>query len=202
MTIWRRLRIAHGIGALAVLFAIAFAPDLVGALLTIEIADTVRDLAGPFAALSLGFVVLLWLLNPVSSTVQPLVSEPPEEIHGRQTPRAGASFDEAVATALHGDDGAAGAQTTVNERLRTTAVGLYAVTSGCSQGEAIAAVERGTWTDDPRAAAYLGEDPTVPLRLRVWDFLRPGNTRRHQITHTLAALERLDNRTDGEAEDV
>lgn len=58
-------------------------------------------------------------------------------------------------------------------------------------------VADGTWSDDPRAAAYLadGETPTVPPATRLRDWLS-GERRQRRVRATVRELRRLDPGTD------
>lgn len=49
----------------------------------------------------------------------------------------------------------------VRDRVRETAVRTVARADGCSRAEARRRVHKGTWTDDPAAAAFLAEDGDV-----------------------------------------
>ncbi|ELZ25799.1 hypothetical protein C475_10079 [Halosimplex carlsbadense 2-9-1] len=50
-----------------------------------------------------------------------------------------------------------------------------------------AALATGEWTDDPRAAAYLGDDVPLPVRIRVADWAG-GDPYRRQVEATVAEL--------------
>lgn len=78
---------------------------------------------------------------------------------------------------------------TVEEEIRTVATRVVAETEDCSPGEAAAMLDAGTWTDDPRAASFLGTDaaPEPPLRTRFSDWLSGEAYDRH-VEHTVDEL--------------
>lgn len=70
---------------------------------------------------------------------------------------------------VHGH-GLYGSRSHLQRELRTLAVEAL-VDRGHDRETAERLVETGEWTDDPRAAAFLGRDaPPVPLRLRIHDW--------------------------------
>lgn len=90
----------------------------------------------------------------------------PEDIY--QVPQPGHQFDEFV----EGSDGIAqrvfgSRQEAVRRRVEQTALATLMRTEGMSRSEAQTAIARGTWTDDPQAAAFLSEHrtPSVGQRL-------------------------------------
>jgi hypothetical protein len=80
----------------------------------------------------------------------------------------------------------------LRSRLAATAAAAYAEAESADRERARRAVETGSWTDDPVAAAVLAADgptPPVAARLRLW--LAPGRERRRRIERTVRAIERL-----------
>ncbi|MCG1003523.1 MULTISPECIES: hypothetical protein [Halobacterium] len=85
----------------------------------------------------------------------------------------GQPVDGALDRIADGGDAFAGdARPRIRDRVHETAVRACAQTRGVSRDEAAAVVARGEWTDDPVAAAFLGDEraPRYPLgeRLRGW----------------------------------
>jgi hypothetical protein len=80
--------------------------------------------------------------------------------------------------------------------LRDTAVGVYASVTETDSETARALIERGEWTEDTVASAFLaganGQTSSVVARLRLW--LIPERERRHRIERTIAAIEHLRDR--------
>ncbi len=74
----------------------------------------------------------------------------------------------------------------INERLETAAVETIVRKSGCTEREAREALEAGTWTDDPVAAAYFtGKLEETSLRRRIG--LALSSEARHQRRANRAA---------------
>lgn len=113
---------------------------------------------------------------------------PPEEETADQQTLTATTVDDDIAEAIDvGDD----ALTAVREQLRLTAISTYAVATDTPRDTAQAAIERGTWTEDPLAATFLGgpagPEPSLWLRIRLW--LVPARERRRRIERTLVAIE-------------
>jgi hypothetical protein len=79
-------------------------------------------------------------------------------------------------------------------RVSTTKRGLAADT-------ARDAVQSGTWTDDPVAAAFLADDLRQPLDERLRAAIDPGAAHVRRVRRTLAAIDAIaDGTVDGDAE--
>lgn len=59
----------------------------------------------------------------------------------------------------------------VRDRIREAAIGALVTHEGYDYAAARAAVEAGTWTDDPAASSFLSTDGRYPPRLRLEAFL-------------------------------
>ena len=70
---------------------------------------------------------------------------------------------------------------------------------GMDSGTATAAIERGEWTHDPVAAAFLGTEaaPDFPFSQRLLGWLVPGYALERRIEHTVTALEAIAEGEDG-----
>ena len=79
------------------------------------------------------------------------------------------------------------------ESLRPIAATAYGNRAGVTADEAMAAIEAGTWTDDPRAAAFLAAPagPSMPLWLWLLDLVRTADPFRRHLEGTLEEIERL-----------
>ncbi|WP_436907225.1 DUF7269 family protein [Halosimplex marinum] len=75
----------------------------------------------------------------------------------------------------------------VENRVRELAVEVLESETGADAEDAVELLETGEWTDDPRAAAYLGEDVTAPVRVRVADWAS-GDPYRRRVEATVAEL--------------
>lgn len=78
------------------------------------------------------------------------------------------------------------ASVNVERTTRSLAVDLLRTEAGYDLETARDALHEGTWTDDPRAAAYLGA-ATLPASVRVRDWLS-GEPERRQVEATVAEL--------------
>lgn len=200
-----RLRIAvfGALGTLITVLAAAavFAPDFV---------QRVEPLAG-FAA-TLGEVDRRQLLLLASALVGLFVSAaswratrsaraehdafdeataaPPEAVTTARQRLTAAGLEDEFAAAIDGDDDAA---EKVRNRLRETAAGAYARSTGCEVTEARTAVRNGTWTDDRAAAATLADEDgpvhTLASRLRLW--LDPESERERRFHRTVQEITDL-----------
>jgi len=79
----------------------------------------------------------------------------------------------------------------VRRRLTELAVATIAAREECTRAAASERVARGTWTDDPRAAAFLADDERAPLDVRIEDWLfGPPTERRARATVAEIAARR------------
>lgn len=110
-------------------------------------------------------------------------------------PRVGEAIDDRIED-LAGDDADAdrvreGVVGDVRRRLRETVVDAMVTGEGVDRETANESVREGTWTDDPRARAFLGGEaaPPMPVWLRIADWLRGAPSVR-RIEATVDAIER------------
>jgi len=102
----------------------------------------------------------------------------------------GQPVDGALDRIADGDDAfARDARPRVRERVRETAVRACERRAG-TRGDAAAVVARGEWTDDPVAAAFLGDEraPRYPLRERLRGWVHPGRAYRRRVERTVEAV--------------
>jgi len=116
---------------------------------------------------------------------------------GTTRQQLGATFDAQFATATDYGSAArngreAARQHTIAE-LRSLAQDAYQQAAGCDAETATAAIERGEWTTDRRAAGLLADDSgaSIPLRLWAWDLLVGRDPYVNSIDHTLTVLETI-----------
>ena len=78
-----------------------------------------------------------------------------------------------------------------SDRLTEAATAAVAADAGVDEETAAERVASGEWTDDPRAAAYLGEDgtPTVPPGMRLRDWFA-GERRPRQVRAAVREVQR------------
>jgi hypothetical protein len=122
---------------------------------------------------------------------------PPEEPQERSAAITGAEFDQSVA----GQETEIGdtwpyEEEQVRQRLAETLLAVDERANRRPPAETRAAIERGTWTDDPVAAAFLSAEASVSLpfreRLRAW--LTPRAAFARAVDRTVEAIGR---RVDG-----
>jgi len=104
----------------------------------------------------------------------------------------GQPVDGALDAIVDGTDAfARDARPRVRERVRETAV--RACASADREADAEAAVARGEWTDDPVAAAFLGDEraPRYPLRERLRGWVHPDRAFRRRVERTVDAVHDL-----------
>jgi len=150
-----------------------------------------------------GGLVVLWMLwtdagaapaadDPVAwADVGPLTEQSPERTPSEyplSTRSLSATLEQASQRARserHPDAGLA----VVRGQLRETLVAAL-VAGGTEREAAIAAIEAGTWTDDPVAAGALSEAywPSEPLRQRLRNWLFPGEEVRRRTRRAVAEI--------------
>lgn len=205
--------------ALAVVTLLAAALLAVGATLAIRPAvllGAIPELAALLAALDPGTAVLALLLVLVlvaptigiagrlgSGSPAPLVdsadeSDPASRLdESDDFPLVGESFQRDVALATAYEDRSRATRAEARERLvdslRPIAATTYANRAGLSLEDATAAVETGAWTDDPRAAAFLGGEggPSTPIWLWLIDLVSTADPFARSLERTVAEIERL-----------
>lgn len=207
--------------ALAFATLLAAALLAVGGILSVQpgvLLGAVPELEALLVALDPGLAVLALVLVLVvvaptvgiagrlrSSSTTPLVT-PAEESgsvrsqlaeEGDDYPVVGESFDRRIERATGYDDHARSTRETARERLveslRPIAATAYANRVGLTEAEATAAIEDGTWTADPRAAAFLAGDdgPSTPLWLWLIDLVSTTDPFVRSLERTIDEIDRL-----------
>lgn len=87
----------------------------------------------------------------------------------------GADLDERIGRMTAASHGGYASRRELRERVRTVAVAAVARDRNCSTAAAERAVEVGTWTDDPTAAAFLASDASYPIGVRLRAGIRDGH---------------------------
>lgn len=163
--------IALGVAIFGFAIAAILAPD-VGA--GLPIASAVDRAGSDYQLVSLfgvfAFLVILAVmaLRAIGGTHQ---ATPPDPERIQTAPRPGSGFDAVV------DDGIGfrerffgDREERIKERLRRTAAQLVMERDSCGREDAIGRIERGTWTENRTAAAFIagpeGPSPGVESRVR------------------------------------
>lgn len=114
-----------------------------------------------------------------------------------KAPVVGAAYDRTVALATtYGDrtrfDREA-ARAELVRSIRPIAANAYERNVGCHPETARRAVKRGTWTDEPKASAFLADEDGPALPIRVWlvDLLRTGAPYERSLDATLDEIVSL-----------
>ncbi|MFW6017221.1 MAG: DUF7269 family protein [Halapricum sp.] len=120
-----------------------------------------------------------------------MIDRPPEAVTARMPSRPGQAFDRHLdgdVDTSEAEEG--GTDRNVRDALRETAIETLVRQRGVEHGEARAAVERGYWTADRVAAAFLGS-PTQPLGARLRRWLDPERERRRRVNRTIEAIAQV-----------
>lgn len=125
----------------------------------------------------------LWVPRPV-----------PERAHYDEHRTAGDAVDSVFATDPGDPNALRSRRKTARGRIREIAVAVVAAAENCNPEAAAERIRDGTWTDDPRAAAFLGGSELAPLRIRIRDWAS-GERFERWATHAVAEIEAL---ADGE----
>ncbi|PGF16330.1 hypothetical protein CP556_09525 [Natrinema sp. CBA1119] len=206
---------------LAIVSVLAAASLAVGAAMAVRpalVLERVPELEAVLSALDPALVVLAMALVLVvfaptlgiagrlrSSATSPLV-EPtagsdldPSRFDDRAARRriVGESFDRWLEQATAYDDESRSAREDARRRLveslRPVAATAYANRAGLTEDDAMAAIEAGSWTDDPRAAAFLGgpDGPSTPLWLWLFDLVSAADPVVRSLEHAIDEIERV-----------
>lgn len=138
-------------------------------------------------ALAVGLVGTVLSLRAATGLDQ---ATPPAAEGVPSGPRPGEAFDRVVRDGpglralLAGDE-----RRRARDRLHEAAVRTEMRASNCTRETARERVATGEWTEDPAAAAFLGDEAT-PLRSRLAEALRGNATFRHRARRTADAVAR------------
>jgi hypothetical protein len=119
----------------------------------------------------------LWVPRPV-----------PERAHYDEHRTAGDAVDSVFTTDASDPDALQSRRETARGRIRETAITVVAAAENCDPETAAGRIRDGTWTDDPRAAAFLGGAKFAPLRIRIRDWAS-GEQFERWATHAVAEIE-------------
>lgn len=186
---------ALGLIGTALALGLVLVPTSVQSIRPVTLATSALPTENPEALLlGLGFVVGLAatvLTRAVSDhgggVSGSLVQAPPEVVQSTIPTRPGREFDRRLDRA-YGED-----LTAIREALRATAVETLVSQNGADPADARARIERGSWTDDQVATAFLGAQ-SQPLVARLRGWLDPAAEWERRVQRTVAAIERLEGR--------
>ena len=118
-------------------------------------------------------------------------AEPPEVESMLEYPRPGAAFDDVIRGAHGLGIDAARRRREGREDLAAVAIAVLEVTEGYSHEAADRALQEGTWTDDPLAAAcFASEPPSQGVRGLFSRYVDPRSRYEREFVHAIDALQR------------
>ncbi|XVH30530.1 DUF7269 family protein [Haloferacaceae archaeon DSL9] len=180
----RRLGVGAVVGAAVVVFGLA--------------AVVARDLAGvvplteTFVLLVGGLALLQGARYALGARYEQLVTVETGDPERRQSvPTPGDDFDSTLRGAITRRRGAVTQQRAVRTRLRNAAVETLVARGDADAETAAAAVEDGTWTADPVAAAFLGQSTSLPVGFRLRAYLSRRSAFQLGVERTVDELLRL-----------
>jgi len=192
---WTDPRVLKGIGTVALVGALVVAV-LPGLFASVTV---LRVLASPIPVFLLGALAVALAVQAFRAGGDEGRFEYSTPDYGDRdpadAPRVGRAIDEQIER-LRGDetDTSAVRDAVVSDawqHLRETAVETMVTVEGIDRETANARIRDGSWTDDPRAARFLGgeEAPPLPVWLRIADWLRGAPSVR-RIEATVEAIQR------------
>ncbi|WP_459195018.1 DUF7269 family protein [Halosimplex sp. J119] len=183
--------VAGVVGALSFVAAVAIAAGIGGP----RVDDAVGALAAPARLLVYFFAHLavalglwsLWTARSDSEEAGPTTLPAPRDADEISDRIVGGSVDETLQRLADPSEGIRlRGRIGVEREIRELAIDVLRNESDAGFEDVAVAIDEGTWTDDPRAAAYIG-DVELPVRLRVIDWAS-GDPYRRQVEATVAEL--------------
>lgn len=185
--------------------AILFLPELALSTQTVELvirlfaqADQTRPIV--FVALGIVFYIVVSSVSiggaaysqdsTVADKYSDAIENRPESVTANKRMVTACELDDELTTAA-----AEGGHKfkSVRETLVETAVSVRTTATNRDEGRSRADIQRGEWTDDQLAAAFLsgeaGPTPSLFSRFRLW--LVPTHERRRRIERSLSAIEEM-----------
>lgn len=188
---WRRVAIAVAVGGVAFAVWYGFAPGTFPAGLRgpLDALGVDRGLALAFAGAVAGVLGLLyaWLSEPGAGT--PITTDAGDRGE-RSVTVAGAALSAQYERAVENDGADVPGDDPLRRRLREVVVESHRHAQG-GRDAATEYVDRGDWTDDRYAAAFLTTTAAVdyPWYHRLYAWLYPGRAYERRVARTLAAVE-------------
>lgn len=196
------------LGSLATAFGagLLFVPDLLLGIGPVDASVSVAsELDTAVVGMLAGWIVVASLLiisrtPPATDRVDPQTSADPRFERAASSPPEQAATQTKAPTAAGVDSDIHSAVESGGEDLQEVRTLLYETAArACAERadmpvpDAETLVDRGEWTDDQVAAAFLagsdGPAPTLEMRLRLWAI--PTRERRRRVERTVTAIERV-----------
>ena len=163
--------------------ALAVVPGLAP---TVGVGDLLVTAVGTLALLGAVRIARDRLRAPVTWT------ETPEPEAPQSLPTPGDEFDATLADAAGYDRESVAARDRLRARLAAVATTVVARNEGIDEATARDRLADGTWTDDPHAAAFFGDDDSgVGIGVRARDLVRSEPVFVRRARRTVAVLTRL-----------
>jgi len=190
MGLMRTVAVLVGLVSLGAAVALLAAP---GEVANAGVGDAVEGTpVDTVAKLGLALVFgVLGLVSGLSRAEAGARSLPTPEMVGAQRSMAGSEIDSQLALVAE-DETSRQARARVRRGVRSVAVETLVDVDGVDEAEAERRLDAGTWTADPRARAFLGDEGVErpPLSVRVTDWLSADPTFTRRATATVEELER------------
>ena len=142
-----------------------------------------------------GVVVLgLYYLRSHPDQADRLIISGTDPEQPRNAPRiAGSEFEAAMTTAVRQIrlKGTAYEETNPYQTLRSLTERAVTLEHGCSQERAAVLVDAGEWTDDPIAAAFLGEEIDYPVRFHMLQWAQPATAYERAVERSVTAAQQV-----------
>ena len=187
----RRVRVgAAAVGVLALATALAVASGVGGERFADAVAAVVWP-ARPFVFFFAHFALVmgawsLWRGRSAPADDADIALPAPADDAGAGDRLVGDGVDAALA-ALGDTDRAGNGWKRVDVERRIRGIARDVLDAETAVDDVSAALDSGEWTEDPRAAAYLGDDVALPVRIRVADWAS-GDPHRRKVEATVAEL--------------
>lgn len=189
-----RILLGVGIGSLVLSFVIVFLPWAVPESTVEPLVGWVADPTTIFLLAGVAGVLALWSLRGGVVEEKDGIWQPrtePEKAHFYEHRTSGSNVDDGLGLSGNFELRARERRTrraTTRNHVRRAAIETLR-SEGYTGKEARKRLEDGSWTDDPRAAAFLGtSDASVPLRMRISDWAR-GETFDRRVERTVSELQ-------------
>jgi len=188
---WRRVAVGVALGGIAFAVGYGYAPALfpVAVRRSLDSLGVDRGLALAFAGAVAGVLGLLhaWLSEPDAGTS---IGDGTGDGRGRSVTVAGTELSAHYERAVENDGAGGEGVDPLRRRLREVVVESHRHARGGREA-AVEYVDRGAWTDDRYAAAFLTTTTVVdyPWYHRLYAWLYPGRAYERRVSRTLRAVE-------------
>ncbi|WP_128478862.1 DUF7269 family protein [Halorussus pelagicus] len=196
----RRTLAVIGGGSLALAVGVAFLPWLFPAAVFRPLSTVLASPASIFvvagAAGLLGMQALRASATPASDDENDRLAEwaparEPERAYFEEHRTTGEQIDSVFNANREDTRKFSSRRRTAQNRIRETAIAVVADAERIDEERAAERISAGSWTDDPRAAAFLGGRHLAPLRTRIRDWAS-GERFERWATHAVEAIDAID----------